>query len=38
LNLLLVPYVTVFRLASNGNSVECKQVQGMTRKAADVDV
>lgn len=28
----------VFLLASNGNSVECKQVQSMTRKAADVDV
>lgn len=38
LNLFHLPYVMAFRLASNGNSAECKQVQSMTRKVADVDV
>jgi hypothetical protein len=38
LNLLHLPYVMAFRLASNGNSIACKQAQSMTRKAADVDV
>lgn len=38
MKVLPLPCVMVFLLASNGNSIECKQVQSMTRKVADVDV